>query len=656
MKNGRLLVLLLVVFLLVVFVSSIVAIVVMLGDDDTGAEAGTTLVLGLGGAMPEQPPAEAPLAGLGNQPLSIFEVDTGLVRAASDDDVAQLHIEIGGLAIGYGKVEELRSIIERFSIESGKPVTCWMEAAGNKEYLLSLACDRVFMAPEGFFLVNGLHLGVTFYKGTLDKLGVEAEFTRAGKYKSAIEPMTSTEMSEPYRRMMDALADSLYGHLVTTIAESRGMDRAAVEALIDDPPLTAQAAYDAGLIDGLLYDDQMRAYLAGKPLLPELLGDDDDSAGDDDDSAAADRTAAMLAQADDDDSALQGALDAWAGGDDDDSAFIDSRIPRRAAEDDDPPRMGFRSYNDGLPRLSKGKGKKVAVVFCEGQITSGKSRTGSSMGSDTIARAIRRARQNDDVGAIVLRVDSPGGSGLASDIMWREAELARLEDNKPVVVSMSDLAASGGYYISMGADAIVAQPTTLTGSIGVFAGKYNVAGLYENLGLTTESIKRGEYSDLFVLNKPLGEDGTAKLEEFVDTFYGGFISKVARGRSTTPAAVHAVAQGRVWTGDQADDIGLVDEIGSLRTAIGIAKDKAGIEGETRLLLYPRQPTFWEELLEGGNGPLGMLGLAADTAVLRTGGGALLGQELDAARQFLLAAPLMGSGQPVLMTPYHIHVQ
>jgi protease-4 len=232
-----------------------------------------------------------------------------------------------------------------------------------------------------------------------------------------------------------------------------------------------------------------------------------------------------------------------------------------------------------------------------------------------------------------------------------------VENHKPVVVSMSDLAASGGYYIAMGADAIVAHPTTLTGSIGVFAGKYDISGLYEKIGLTSESIKRGEYSDLFVLNKGLGPEGTAKLEEFVDAFYGTFLAKAAQGRGTTTEAIHAVAQGRVWTGEQADDIGLVDAMGSLRTAIAMAKDRAGIEGDTRLALYPRMPSFWEELLQGG-GPLGMLSTAGalDVAVLSEGGAALLGDELTGARSLLEVAPLLGSGQPVLLAPYAIEVR
>ncbi len=652
MKNGRLLVFVLVVFLLLVFVGSVVAIVVMLRGG-TGPDLGdeTALEIHLGGPMPDQPAPEQPLPGLGSQSLSVFEVDTALKRAAADDGISQLLIIIQPLGIGYGKIAELKDIIERFSTDSDKPVTCWMEVAGNKEYLLSSACDRVFMAPEGFFLVNGLHLGVTFYKGTLDKIGVQAEFTRAGKYKSAVEPMVSTEMSAPFREMMNSMADSLYGYLVDTISVRRGMSADAVRNIIDDPPMTSRGALQAGLIDGLYYRDQLLDDISGLPVLGAALPGV--ASSDDDDSAPS------ISAADDDDTAETADL-----GDDDSAVVVDmggaERDPRiepreEGAERID--RISLSSYLEGGGRRS-GSDDKVAVVFCEGQITSGASRPGSSMGSDTIAKAIRRARNNDDVAAIVLRVNSPGGSGLASDIIWREAELAQAE-GKPVVVSMSDLAASGGYYIAMGADAIVAQPTTLTGSIGVFAGKYSIGGLYDKVGLTTASIKRGEYSDLFAMNRSLGEDGTRKLEEFVEGFYDTFLDKAADGRGTSTDAIHAVAQGRVWTGEQADDIGLVDAMGSLRTAIAIATEKAGIDGDARLLLYPRQPTFWEELLSGGNGPLGAFQAAGGLDRVVLGGlsddPGPLGAQVRAAQSLLLSAPLLSSGQPALMAPYHLEV-
>ena len=626
MKNGRLLVFILVVFLMLVFVGSIVAIVVMLrGGSGPDVGDATALEVRLGGAMPDQPAPDQPVPGFGARELSVFEVDTALKRAAADPGISQLLLFIDPLSIGYGKIAELRDILERFSTDSDKPITCWMEMAGNKEYLLATACDRIFMAPEGFFLVNGLRLGVTFYKGTLDKLGVVAEFTRAGKYKSAVEPMISTEMSESFREMMNAMADSLFGYLVETVAAERELDVAAVRALIDDPPMTAQGALDAGLIDGLYYRDQFLDDISGLRVRPPDLGDDDDSGAPE--------------------------VPGWTG------PARDDRIASRASSADRIPRLSLAKYIEGAGRIG-GSDNSVAIVFCEGQITSGKSRQGSSMGSDTIARAIRRARENDAVSAIVLRVNSPGGSGLASDIIWREVELAQ-EAGKPVVVSMSDLAASGGYYIAMGADAIVAQPTTLTGSIGVFAGKYSIGGLYEKVGLTSAVIKRGEYSDLFDLNRSLGEQGTAKLEQFVDGFYDVFITKAAEGRDTTAGALHEVAQGRVWTGEQADDIGLVDAIGSLRTAVAIATEKAGIDADARLLLYPRQPTFWEDLLSGNKGPLGSLQAAGGLDRVLFGGNAEdlgpLGAQIRAAEAMLRSAPLLSSGQPVLLAPYHLEV-
>ena len=322
----------------------------------------------------------------------------------------------------------------------------------------------------------------------------------------------------------------------------------------------------------------------------------------------------------------------------------------------EPNLVSLQEYAQVRPSsLGLGGGPKVAVLYCEGQITSGSSSPSGgmgsqSMGSSTITAALRRIRKDESIKALVIRVDSPGGSGLASDVIWREVEL--VQERIPVVVSMSDYAASGGYYIAMGADAIVAQPSTLTGSIGVFAGKYNLAGLYDKIGLQTESIDRGEFADVFAADRALGEDGRRKLGEFVDEFYGTFITKAAEGRRSTPAEIHAVAQGRVWTGGQALEVGLVDELGSFRTALDIAKEKAGIDGEVSLALYPRQPTFLEQLLNGGGGA-GLLAPLLDGWILD--GGAPGAQAVQAARAVLGAAPLFSDGTPVLMPPYHVQV-
>ncbi len=643
MNRSRLFVLLLVAFLLFVMVGSLVAIIAMLRDGgETEVEDGSVLVIGLGGEFPEQPDPEAPLPGLGTARLSMIEVDSAFRRAAVDERIDRVLVKVQPLATGYAKVQELRDIITRFSADSGKPVTCWMEQASNKEYYLATACDEIYMAPEGFFLVNGLHLGVTFYKGTLDKLGVEAEFTRAGKYKSAVEPMTSTEMSEPFREMLNAMADSLFDRFVEAISVARELDRDRVRALIDDPPLTAGAAWKAGLIDGLFYRDQLMAHLAGEEVasydpysLPRRTGDDDDSA------APARPAAVVDADAGDDDSA-----------DDDDSGAEDTTAVAAATQTRKKPKLLKLGDYDTTPKsLGLGGGPEVAVIYCEGTITSGTSNPGRSMGSTTIAKAIRKARNDDDTKAILLRVDSPGGSGLASDLIHREIELARTENGLPVVVSMSDYAASGGYYIAMGADAIVAQPSTLTGSIGVFAGKYNLRALYEKIGLKTVSIDRGDMADIFAADKSLGEDGQAKLSEFVDEFYDVFIAKVGAGRSMTPDEVHVLAQGRVWTGEQAHEVGLVDALGSFRTALRLAKEKADIEGEVTLTLYPRQPTFLEQLFgEDLSGARIDLSDALDGIL---GGDAA--DDVEAAAAMIDAAPFFAAGVPVLIAPYHLGV-
>lgn len=641
MRRGRFLVGALAFFLVAVLVGSVLTIVSLLGKDGPRGEAGQILVVPISGALPEQPFPEEPLAILARDTVSILEIDSALRRAATDDSIDQLLIRPGALGIGYAKIQELRDAIQRFKSDSGKPVTCWMEATSNKEYYLATACDAIYMAPEGFFLVNGLHLSVTFFKGTLDKLGIEAEFARAGKYKSAIEPMISTEMSPPFRDMMEQLATSLYSDFVEAISLSRGLSEEVVRALIDDPPLTAAGAVRAGLVDGLLYHDQLERQLAGDPVTPR-------SAVAYDTSWLHDGPPVHIGQRQEEARADASATDGTAEPDEAGDAPPTELVESKGSDEVVP--LDQIKLAEYLASGSSRAGNKpqIAILFCEGTIVSGPSQPsggmgGSQMGSDTIAAAIREVREDDQIEALVLRIDSPGGSGLASDIIWHELELTRAV--KPVVVSMSDYAASGGYYIAMNADAIVAQPGTLTGSIGVYAGKYNIAGLYEKIGLTSESIDRGEFSDLFAANQPLGDDGRAKLSQFIDEFYGSFITKAAEGRGVPPAAIHAVAQGRVWTGRQAHELGLVDELGSLRTAIAIAKEKAAVEGEVSLVLRPRRPTLLEELL--GNGPsVSALSVLLDTTSI---GGSR--QLKSAARQMLSAAPLFSDGAPVLLAPF-----
>jgi len=693
MRRSRLLVLVLVLFLFLVLVGSVLGIIAML-DNDGGSRVAdnSVLLLDITGSLPQQPLPDQPISGLGPDVLSIFDVDEALRRAAVDDRIARVLVRPRALQAGFARVQELRDILTQFSIDSGKPITCFMETAGNKEYLLATACDSIYMPPEGFLLVNGLHLGVTFYKGTLDKLGVEAEFTRAGKYKSAVEPLTSTEMSPAFREMLESMADSLYGDFVSSIAAARGLSEVQVRALIDDPPVTAAGAMRAGLIDGLYYRDQLMGHLGGYDVASvdtvterlELPGWSDVSEIDDTGARLsapepAEKTlqsiyGLALPEATEEDGleaattepvepegdsaeASEGIEESDGQPSEQDAASGDQEPPWFTAEDE-LKWVRIKNYRKGGQVGGSGRGKRIAVIFCEGQITSGRSDSGGysgvggSMGSDTIASAIRKAREDSRVEAIILRVDSPGGSGLASDIIWREVELARTRNNKPVVVSMGDYAASGGYYIAMGADAIVAQPTTITGSIGVFAGKYNLGELYDKIGLTTASVDRGELAAIFAPERGLGDAGRLKLRQFVDDFYETFLRKAAQGRKTTPEAVHGVAQGRVWTGLQAHKLGLVDELGSFRVAVNVAKEKAGIEGDVQLQILPELPGFFDQLLGRGL-PGATLAPLMDSVALRAGLPA--GIALRRAREMVVTAPLLAAGEPVLMAPYAIDV-
>lgn len=596
----------LVVVLLLLFIALVVGggIVIwrMLGDEElpVAADDASILLLDLQGAVPTRPPAENPFERGGGP--SLLEIDEALRAAESDEDIERLLVRIGPLQAGTATIEEIRSMILSFRENGKKPATCWFEEAGNGEYLLATACDTVLMAPEGVLLVNGLSLSATFFAGTLEKLGIQAEFTRAGRYKSAVETFTQKEMSEASREMMNALADGMFELLVDAIAKGRGLTKEEVLARIDDPPMTGRAALAGKLVDGLVYRDQ---------LLAHQLGHD---------------------------------LPAY------DSAAV--QVPPDGFDLEDAPEQ-LLSVADYASKGRDPSGKKhVALIIGQGEIHSGKSEEpgafggGSSIGSETMARAIRQAREDDDVAAIVLRVDSPGGSGLASDIIWREVVLTRELAGKPVIVSMGDVAASGGYYIAMGADSIFASRGTITGSIGVFAGKFNLGGLFDKVGIDSETVERGRLAGIFNADRPLGEDGLRKLEGYVLDFYSTFLDKASLGRKKSKEEIDAVAQGRVWTGGQAQERGLVDQLGGLRAALAEARSRAGLDAEAPVVVLPKARTFLEELLDQATD------LGGARAGLRSVGDAV-GVDVGA---LVDVAPLLSSGQPLALMPFAVDVR
>lgn len=464
-------------------------------------------------------------------PLLLTEITADLRAAGADPAVKGLYIEMEGAPGGWAAAQELHDAIAAFG-ESGKPCHVWSNGYDNRTYYIASACDEVYLAPAGIMLVNGFAITNEYYAGTLEKIGVDADFEHVGDFKTAVEPFERAGPSEAADLAMNEMLDDLYGQMLAGIAAGRGRSVDEVRLMVDAGPIDPRAALDAGLVDGLLYRDEVREGKAGEK-----------------------RTTAKAYHA-----SLEG------------GGFFD---------------------------LDK---TTIAVVHAEGTITSGESAQGlfggRSLGDDTMEEIFEHLREDDDVKAIVLRVNSPGGSGLASDNIWRQVELTRAEGKK-VVVSMGDYAASGGYYISASADRIVAEPGTLTGSIGVFGGKLNVRGLYDKVGISLHTWQRGQLANMLSPVSSFSEPERERFRGFLQAFYAVFLDRVATGRKMSPDAVHAVAQGRVWTGAQASARGLVDQVGGLDVAIASARELAGVaaDEEVRIDRYPRRKTFFEALEE-----------------------------------------------------------
>jgi protease IV len=487
------------------------------------------LVLNLAGGIPEEPASSELAPFLERRPPTLRTLVESIDRAATDSRVKAVVLRVSFLPdTGWGKVQELRDAIGRFR-KSGKPAYAHLEFSGNKEYYLATACNKVYVVPTALLDVTGLAAEVTFFRGTLDKLGVQAQFEGVGKYKNAPNQFTERSFTEPHREQVEELLDSVYGQYLDAIARARGKTPEQIQAALDAGPYDGPAALKAGLVDELVYEDQLQ----------ERLQD------------------------------------------------AEEVTPTRYVKAS----RGFRF--DGRPKL--------ALVYVVGEILPGESQDsplgGSFAGSDTVAGALRLAREDGDIKAVILRVDSPGGSGTASDVIWREVGLTRKK--KPVVVSMGDVAASGGYYVAMGSDAIVAQPGTITGSIGVFGGKFSLQGLYEKVGVTREILKRGQHADLFDAYRPWTDEERAKVHEMMASFYTRFVSKAAEGRKKSYEEIDAVAQGRVWTGADAVERGLVDRLGGLEVALSLAKERAKIPGhqEVQLVVLPERKGLFETFLE-----------------------------------------------------------
>jgi protease-4 len=520
-----------------------------------GVPNGCVLELDLRVAPPEASSLD-PLTIItgGGRPLALREAVSALHRAAEDPRVAGLIARVQLPAAAAGPVQELREAVAAFT--AVKPSLAWAETyPGTLSYYLASAFGEVWMQPSGTVGLIGFATNALFLRDALDKAGIEAQFVARGEYKSAANLFTQDRYTDAHREADTRLLESLRGQVWQAIADSRNIGQDALDGLADQAPLLRDIAVESGLIDRVGFRDEAYARIA------ELVGAKDISP----DTGDAD-------------------------GDDAPSRLYLSRYAR-ATGPGGPARPS-------LP--GRGPRSTIAVVTVAGPIVSGRGGSrlpfgSSNAGGDTIAAALREAAHDDSVSAIVLRVDSPGGSVTASETIWREVKKAR-ERGKPVVASMGAVAASGGYYVSMGADAIVANPGTITGSIGVVTGKLVARDLKDRLGVGSDAVRTNANADAWSVNAPFTPEQHAQVEAEADLFYNDFVQRVAQGRHLSVEAVEAVARGRVWTGADALDHGLVDELGGLRAAVRRAKVLAGLDedAKVRLVGYPGS-SVWDFL-------------------------------------------------------------
>ncbi len=474
-----------------------------------------------------------------------------LDKAAGDKSITGVVLRVRNPMIGRGKVAELRAAVARVR-QAGKKVYAQLESASTADYLLASACDEIVMPPSGVLQLPGIRAETIYFKGLLEKLGMEADFLHMGKAKGAAEPFTRTSMSPEVRENLTLMVDDLYDQLITTIASDRKLSVEEVKKLVDEGLFTAAHAREAGLIDRIAYEDELRETLTTSEEAEDLL--------------------------------------------------LVKNYGRKKVDTDFSGPMGMIKLMQVMMGVPTGKRagatKKIAVVYALGPIMTGKSTASmfgvSTMGSDTIVAALKEAEADKNVVAIVLRVNSPGGSALASDLIWRET--VRIE--KPIVVSMGDMAASGGYYISMGADKIFAEPGTVTGSIGVVGGKIAMKGLYDKIGVTTDVISRGKNSGMFGVTSKFSDTERAAYQAYMEDTYRQFTSKAAEGRKMDPVKLETLAGGQVWTGREAKRNGLVDELGTLDDAVAAAKELAGLGPDDKVeqKVLPEAQNFFEQML------------------------------------------------------------
>jgi protease-4 len=523
--------------------------------------AKSVLVFNLDTQITDRPTDEnfhalARLFGGGQSTLQLRAATTALRAAALDARISGLYLHgnlrTDGYSSGYGALKELREAIQDFQ-KSGKPVIAYVANADNRDYYLESAANQILLNPFGLLAFRGLAAEGIFFKGAADKYGFEFTPIRHGKYKSAIEPLTRTDFSPENREQIQALLKAVWGDLLNTVAGARKLTPEQLQALVDKEGLiSAQTARDQGLVTELAYEGQ------ALDKLRQLTG---------------------------------------------------------KTKNEPLPQVSISQYAGEIQRAAARRSQpkdKIAVVYAEGAIIDGEGQPGAQgqVAGDQFARLIRKLQQRKDVKAIVLRVNSPGGSAQASEVILDE--LRRFNSERPVIVSMGTVAASGGYFISMASRRIIAEPSTITGSIGVFGLTLNIQKIANDHGITFDAVKTGALADLGTVSRPMTIEEQAVIQKYVDHIYGEFVERVALCRKLTTNRVDEIAQGRVWSGADALKAGLVDELGGLQLAITDAAQEANLGTNYSVVEYPVKKKFIEELAEklhGDKQPLAQNDLA-----------------------------------------------
>lgn len=504
-------------------------------ESETQVRKNSVMMLNLNGTLNERS-QEIPFDFLMGNEYKSYGMDdilASIKKAKEHEDIKGIYLEATSLNAGVAACQEIRNALKEFKT-SGKFIVAYSDNYTQGLYYLSSVADKVLMNPQGMIEWNGLSSTPVFFKDLLEKIGVEMQIFKVGTYKSAVEPFISTEMSPANREQINAYLTSIWGQITSDVAESRNVSVEALNTIADRMLMfhPAEESVKCGLVDTLIYKNDVQSYLK------TMVGID---------------------------------------------------------KDDSMPVLGLQDMINVKKNVPKDKsGNIIAVYYAYGDICNSASSdiNEQSIDATKVIKDLQRLKENKDVKAVVLRVNSPGGSAFASEQIWYA--VSELKKEKPVIVSMGDYAASGGYYISCNADTIVAEPTTLTGSIGIFGMFPNAKGLTDKIGLDFDVVKTNQYADFGMLNRPMNDGEKGLMQMYVNNGYDLFLTRCSEGRGISKEELDKIAQGRVWTGSKAKELGLVDELGGLDKALEIAIAKAGVDAYT-VMNYPAKKSFFDIL-------------------------------------------------------------